>query len=935
MSTFLSPGVFTREIDISTLPSNTGALRPAFVGTAKKGPLNTPTLITSASDFIEIFGEPFTESYLGYAVIAYLAEGNSAWVLRVGIEHSEGLDSDLQAIAIDTSGAKVEGWGRIPIFKGIDHGVIEFRKVSSTQPIIIHADSIADIEYNDAVIDGTNATDATLTFSSTGTLFTGCVDEIYTMSITGDPVGGDSLDGATYSIIDSSGDEVKSGTLVASGTDASAEISISGTGIAFTVDITSGDLGENDTFTFRAIPDNSDLTVEVEGVSETIVIVNGTYNTADEFVTAINDQSPSNFEAFTTVDDNGDEVPAIRTTTSGERIQATGTCAFCAEVGISQYSWDIPRSYLIGTEEGPYTISTDNNRIVMDVVKSDETIRFDFSIPTASAMTVDSLASVIDANGVADATQYFESFVITVPGGTEHVVVAATTSNKFNQLILKSDFTYLQTLRLSDTLGINYPYTNTYRTFSDSRVTPPDPAVTDPSTPDSCDDDPLSTQCSLDTSYYANIVGYFVAKYPGTWINNYTLSLEPFTEGVGDSAGLYKITIKDLNGVSIDVVQNVSFDSTHTRYISNVVNDGGTIAGINGNQFYQWEPRPDTIGAGEDRRPSFFVNGTFSGGANGIPEDAGDSLLLDSAVIGNAGLSTGIFALQNPEAYDFNLLMIPGFSSGPVIASAIQFCENRGDALYIIDPPFGLRPQQVVDWHNGMLTSDLASAVNSSYAALYWSWIKVSDTFNGGTIWIPPCGDVAAIYAKTARERESWIAPAGLQRGRLNRVLNTEYDATLGERDLMYGSGNAVNPLVNFPQEGTVIWGQRTLQRSDTALDRVNVRMLMIYLKKNLQQVLRNFVFEPNDEFTRAQIRDTINPFLGDVAARRGVTAYNVVVDESNNTPERIDRNELWVSVFVKPTRAAEFVVLNLVVLKTGQNFAAQEVLAAGGVVVE
>ena len=116
--------------------------------------------------------------------------------------------------------------------------------------------------------------------------------------------------------------------------------------------------------------------------------------------------------------------------------------------------------------------------------------------------------------------------------------------------------------------------------------------------------------------------------------------------------------------------------------------------------------------------------------------------------------------------------------------------------------------------------------------------------------------------------------------------------------------------------------------------DRVNVRMLMIFLKKNLTRTLRSFVFEQNDSVTRSQVTNTIRPFLGDIAARRGLEAYNVVCDETNNTPERIDRNELWVSVFLKPTRVAEFIVLNLVVLRTGANFGAQEVLAAGGVVV-
>jgi phage tail sheath protein FI len=305
---------------------------------------------------------------------------------------------------------------------------------------------------------------------------------------------------------------------------------------------------------------------------------------------------------------------------------------------------------------------------------------------------------------------------------------------------------------------------------------------------------------------------------------------------------------------------------------------------------------------------------------------------LDAAVIGNPAISTGLYAFQNPETYDINLLATPGFSTGAVIGTALQMCESRGDVLYLVDPPFGLRPQQVVDWHNGMLTDSLKTAINSSYGALYWGWIRVYDQFSTDEIWIPPSGHISAVFSRTSRETEQWFAPAGLRRGRLLTALDVEYSPAQGERDLLYGSGNAVNPIVKFPQDGITVWGQRTLQRSQTALDRVNVRMLLIYIKKNLTRLLRNFIFEPNDRVLWRQVSATIDPFLGDIQNRRGLQGYKVVVDGSNNTPERIDRNELWVSVFLKPTRTVEFIVLNLVVMRTGASFSAEEVLAAGGI---
>ncbi len=369
------------------------------------------------------------------------------------------------------------------------------------------------------------------------------------------------------------------------------------------------------------------------------------------------------------------------------------------------------------------------------------------------------------------------------------------------------------------------------------------------------------------------------------------------------------------------------------------MNPGTKYGGRNGNSYIQWEERPAYLANDanltdfEVRYPSQFTEREFQGQANGIPTDPAYSSVLDAAVIGNPATASGLYAFQNPETIDINLLATPGFSTGAVIGTALQMCESRGDVLYLVDPPFGLRPQQAVDWHNGMLLSDLRSAINSSYGALYWGWIRIFDQFSNEELWVPPSGHVSAVFSRTARDAEQWFAPAGLRRGRLLTALDVEYSPTQGERDLLYGSGNAVNAIVKFPQDGIVVWGQRTLQRTESALDRVSVRMLLIFIKKSLTRLLRNYIFEPNDNVLWKQVLATVEPFLGDIQARRGLQAFKVVCDSSNNTAERIDRNELWVSVFLKPTRTVEFVVLNLAVLRTGASFSAEEVLAAGGIV--
>lgn len=941
MPVFLSPGVFTREIDLSVLPSGTGALRPAFIGTAKKGPLNVPTLVTTAAQYVETFGEPFPESYLGYAVIAYLEEGNSCYILRVGVEYQTGLPADLAAIAVDTSGANIHGWGRIPVFTGIDYGLIRFRPVTASDPVTIHNANATAGAWNDADVSGSGLT-ASITFTDTS--YNGCYDEIYTLSITGEPTGSGPIDGATYIITDSSGDEIQTGTLTTGtgGDSQSEDIKIVGSDVIFYITVAAGALDVNDSVTISAQPDNRSLVVVVEGgAAETLSIATGTYSTAAAVAAAIENQLPNAFDGVVVANSANVDVPAIRTNTAGNWIQLTGDCALCAELGVAQYSYDIPRSYLYGSDTGIlptggtfglYNLTSSNNRIVLDVIGQSDTVRFDFSIPTATNTNATSIASQIDPNGTSGGSTYFDAFTLTTPDGLPHLFIVTSMDHKYDQLKMQATFSYLATLRFAEEMGIDYPYTLSYRTFDDARVTPPSSNPLSLSQPLSCSVDPASDQCALDSTYFQNIIGYIVAKSPGTWVDDYTVSLASCVEGVGDTAGRFKLTVKDAHSQAVDVVDDITFDPDDTRYIGNVVNAGSTLGGINGNAYYQWENRPDYLGT-DVRTPSQFADQAFSGGADGIPTNPTDSAELDKAVIGNPALSTGIYALQNPEAFDFNLLLIPGFTTGPIIAQAVQFCENRGDVLYLVDPPLGLRPQQVIDWHNGMLTSDLVAAINTSYGALYWSWIKANDQFNGGTIWIPPSGHVGAVFARTERDAEPWFAPAGLNRGRILSALELEYNPTQGERNALYGSGNAVNPIVNFTQQGIVIWGQRTLQRQATALDRVNVRMLLIYLKKNLQIALRSFVFDQNDVTTRARVKGTLNPFMADVMARRGMTAYVVVCDETNNTPERIDRNELWVSVFIKPTRAVEFIVLNLAVLRTGASFGAQEILATGGVV--
>ena len=193
------------------------------------------------------------------------------------------------------------------------------------------------------------------------------------------------------------------------------------------------------------------------------------------------------------------------------------------------------------------------------------------------------------------------------------------------------------------------------------------------------------------------------------------------------------------------------------------------------------------------------------------------------------------------------------------------------------------------------------------------------DTFSDKNIWMPFSGLAAAIYARTDLNTQPWYAPAGLNRGIIPNILDIAINPNQKQRDALYTI--SVNPVVFFSGDGFTVFGQKTLQKKPSAFDRVNVRRLFLTLEKATQQSLRYFVFEPNTEFTRTRLKNTINPIFDLAKNTEGLYDYLIVCDERNNTPDVIDRNELAVDIYIKPVKAAEFILVNFIATRTGQNF--------------
>ena len=284
-----------------------------------------------------------------------------------------------------------------------------------------------------------------------------------------------------------------------------------------------------------------------------------------------------------------------------------------------------------------------------------------------------------------------------------------------------------------------------------------------------------------------------------------------------------------------------------------------------------------------------------------------------STASGSVAYKQALGTIKDPDFIDINMILTPGIIHeyhNTVSNSAKSIVKNRGDAFYIMD---GSR------W--GASVSNAVSnvaGVDNNYVATYFPWVRILNPGGGAQIWVPPSVVMAGAYANNDSIGQEWFAPAGLNRG-LIAAQDVKKILTHTDRDELYDG--RVNPIASFPQQGIVAFGQKTLQSRPSALDRVNVRRLLINLKKFIASSSRFLVFEQNTAATRNRFLNIVNPYMESVQQRSGLSAFRVVMDDSNNTPEVVDRNQLVGQIFVQPTRTAEFIVLDFVVLPTGAAF--------------
>jgi hypothetical protein len=270
--------------------------------------------------------------------------------------------------------------------------------------------------------------------------------------------------------------------------------------------------------------------------------------------------------------------------------------------------------------------------------------------------------------------------------------------------------------------------------------------------------------------------------------------------------------------------------------------------------------------------------------------------------------------LSNVDEIDINMLTLPGVIQtlhSAVIDYAYNMCEDRGDTFMIFDC-VGLTA-------NVDTAVDAVEAIDSNYAATYYPWVRIVDANINKPVWVPPSVVLPGVLAYNDRVAAEWYAPAGLNRGGLTTVLDAYVRLTNAQRDTLYEG--RVNPIATFPSVGVCVWGQKTLQAKPSALDRINVRRLLIALKKYIASATKYLVFEQNTAATRNRFLNIVNPYLESVQQRQGLYAFKVVMDDTNNTPDLIDRNIMYGQIFLQPTKTAEFIIIDFNILPTGAAF--------------
>jgi len=807
----VSPGVFTRERDLSFLPQAIGEIGAAIIGPTKKGPAFTPTQVSNFQEFEEMFGGVDAKFYTPYAVEQYLRSAGTVTIVRVLGLGGYKVDSvQLVAYSTHASGNKV-----------------------ATASLAILAPSRGSDGVGD--LSQTTVTGGWKTFQLT--------------------VSGSDVSAETYTL------------------------SFSTASANFVTDVISSDAqstkaGSSDSsvYVYKMFANAAmNLSASANGASQPTVSASAlvTANGFDFADGATSFDSSGNASSFT---GNKDFMFARTPVLQSQAVNSSNYSLF--RVYSRSHGTDINTSYKIkvlnlkgaddvaGSDFGTFSIHV--NDISDNVLEEYDNLTLDPASSNYFAKRIGDRWVEIDSNGKLT---YYGNFT----NISKHIRVGDFGDMeedgifKFPKSVLPMGHAALKNPVPG---GSNIPSASFKTTQTDAN---------------GAFDSTVSYGVDLVTPKVADDNRNYLAPIPNAAAagNNAAFNLENMFGNDDFDSSLSSTFSKTTN--------NLSLSGSATQQLKFVV--------------------PLQFGFDGSNPATPFKTGPNILGSNTQGFDCSSG-----TASGSIAYKRAINAIGNPDEFDINLLVTPGVIHGlhsAVTNHAISKVESRADAFYIMD---------AAGYGDAISTVKATiKSLDTNYAGTYFPWVKIEDRDTGRPVWVPPSVVLPGVISYTDQVAHEWFAPAGLNRGGLTTVLEAKTRLTHAERDDLYE--NRINPIASFPGQGVVVFGQKTLQSKPSALDRINVRRLLIALRKFIASASRYLVFEQNNTALRNRFMNIVNPYLEQVQQNSGLSAFRVVMDDSNNTPDVVDRNQLVGQIFIQPTRTAEFIVLDFIVQPTGATF--------------
>ena len=422
------------------------------------------------------------------------------------------------------------------------------------------------------------------------------------------------------------------------------------------------------------------------------------------------------------------------------------------------------------------------------------------------------------------------------------------------------------------------------------------------------------------TGSSANVLS-ISALNPGSWGNDISVTITSPSAVIGAPSGNFDVSVYapvDQTDTLqlVENFPNMSLFSASSRQIYDVL-----LNGIQGQLSASQYIGADVLSLSGTPNSGSYALGTGGGdvGTDGITG------LVEADYIGtiNGQQATGLQAAKNPDLVPFNVLSVPGNSDVNVINAMLAIATFRNDCMILVDPPFGLSVNQVIEWHNGqgnLAPNSPTQPLNFRQGALYWPWVQTTDSYNQVTLWLPPSGFAAGAWAFNDQSAGPQYAPAGPNRGGIAGIA-VEYSADAADQANLAGGSNKVNPILNVAQGGLQLYGNLTLQRALTSLGSINTQRMLIYAQKLIATSVRFLVFEPNNPVTWLKFVSLVNPILENLKQNNGITLFTVQCDAITNTSQLINNKTMLGVIKIQPTPTAEVIVINFALYATGADF--------------